>query len=299
MNTFLHKENFITIWEVIRDEEIFKFQSKEIQEHIFQMFTNNIKPFYEVEKVKINKLIDLNKKFILLIINYIKKSYPCNIPNKIKIFNDEPENKLITYEEIQMDRKTQFEKDLLKKQEDFESIVNVKVPPIPKFLDNYQDEPISEMNILMNEITNKRNYDIEELNKKYQVNENQVNNWLKPLDTSIKSEKFNSNSSNNSIENTINPTKINNNNILQKNVTWGENKEILFNNNNNEIMNIDENEMKSNIYYKLKKIENKNNIHISLEENKKEERLIIIENEIKQINITLNKIIDLISINKI
>jgi hypothetical protein len=311
MNTsFLSKENISTIWEVIIDEDIFKFLTRDVKENILQMFSSNIKAFYEVEKVKTSQLMELNKKYILLILNYIKKNYPHKIPNKIKIFNEEPENELIPYEELQNDRKTQFEKDLIKKQEEFENSINVKPPPVPEFSDKYEDTPISEMNLLIKEITSKRNYDVEQINYNYQNNGNQFNNWLKPQDTSIKSEKFNSQPSfqdNNQIntnnkklkylnledENniTVNNINNNNNNLSQKNVTWGENKEISF---NSDFINIDENEMESSIFNKLKKIEKKPGINFSTEEKNNEERLLLLENEVKQINITLNKIIDLI-----
>jgi hypothetical protein len=305
-SSFLSKENISTIWEVIMDEDIFKFLTRDIQESIFKMFSSNIKAFYEVEKVKTYQLMDLNKKYILLILNYIKKNYPHKIPNKIKIFNEEPENELIKYEELQNDRKTQFEKDLIKKQEEFENSINVKPPPVPEFSDKYEDKPISEMNLLIKEITSKRNYDVEQINYNYQNNGNQVNNWLKPQDTSIKSEKFNPNLSlednnqmntNNkkfkylNLEDENNITLNNGNNNLQKNVTWGENKEISF---NNEFINIDENEIESSIFNKLKKIEKKQGINLSIEEKNNEERIHLLENELKQINITLNKIIELI-----
>lgn len=302
-NQFLNKENISTIWEVIIDEDIFKFLTRDIQENIFQMFTNNIKGFYEAEKSKTTQLMDLNKKYILLILSYITKNYPQKIPNKIKISNEEANNELITYEELQNDRKTQFEKDLIKKQEEFENTINVKPPPVPEFSDKYEDKPISEMNILIKEITSKRNYDVEQINYNYQTTGNQVNNWLKPQDTSIKLEKFNSHLSfeDNNQTNTNNKklkylnledeNNITINNLVQKNVTWGENKEISF---YNDTSSIYENEMESNIFNKLKKIGQNKDITISMEEKTNEERILVLENEMKQINITLNKIIDLI-----
>lgn len=286
---FLSQENISTIWEVIRDEEIFKFLTRDIQENIFQMFSSNFKSFYESEKGKTFQLIDLNKKYILLILNYIKKNYPLKIPNKIKIFNEAPENELITYEEFQNERKTQFDKDLIQKQQEFENAINVKVPPIPEFSEKYDDKPISEMDILIKEITSKRNYDVEQLNYN---NINQVNNWLKPQDTSIKSEKFNTNFFEDNNEITLNK-----NNSLQKNVTWGENKEISYKNDNSLI----EEEVETNIFNKLKKFNNNdytninNHITHSMEgKERNEERLLLLEMEMKEINIKLNKIIDLI-----
>lgn len=291
-NLFISQENISTIWEVIRDEEIFKFLTRDIQENIFQIFSTNFKSFYESEKNKTYQLIDLNKKYILLILNYIKKNYPLKIPNKIKIFNESPENELITYEEIQNEKKSQFEKDLNQKQQEFETAINVKIPPIPEFTEKYDDKPISEMDLLIKEITSKRNYDVEQLNYNNNNNINQINNWLKPQDTSIKSEKLNNPVI---LEDNIEKT-LGKNNLSQKNVTWGENKEFSYKNDNILIDNTEEVDI--NIFNKLKKINNNSNntnINLTMEEkNSNEERLILLEIEMKQINIKLNKIIDLI-----
>ena len=268
-NSFLSKENIATIWEVIRDEDIFKFLTLDFQENIFQMFISNIKLFYEAEKDKNIQLFELNKKYILLILNYIRNKYPQKLPTKIKIFKDEPEKELITFEELQNDRKSQFEKDLIKKQEEFENSINIKPPPVPNFSENFEDKPISEMDLLIKEITSKRNYDIEKLNYNYLNNTIQDNNWLKSQETSIKSETFS----------TITSMEENEkNNNIQKNVTWGENKEFEYS---------EEKEIDLNIFQKLKKIENNQG-------NNLEERIYFLENEMKQINLKLNNIIEII-----
>jgi hypothetical protein len=86
VNTFLSKENVNTIWDVISDEDIFKFLSKDYQNQILQLFMNNIKGFFDLEKTKNADLINMNKKYIILILNHIKKIHPYQ-PNKIKISN--------------------------------------------------------------------------------------------------------------------------------------------------------------------------------------------------------------------
>ena len=160
INNFLNKENINTLWDVISDEEIFKFLSRDIQTKISNLFSNNIKGFFETERTKTNSLIDLNKKYILLILNHIKKSYPYQ-PNKIKIYDELPVNEHITVkehitvEEIQNDRKTQFEKDLQQRQQEFENIINIKVPPVPEFADKSEEIPISEMDKIIKEMTAK------------------------------------------------------------------------------------------------------------------------------------------------
>lgn len=46
INNFLHKENLTTLWDVISDEDIFKFLSRDIQSKIAELFTNNVKGFF-------------------------------------------------------------------------------------------------------------------------------------------------------------------------------------------------------------------------------------------------------------
>jgi hypothetical protein len=119
------------IWDVISDEDIFKFLSRDIQSKIADVFTNNLKGFYDNEIQKNITLIDLNKKYILLMLSFIKTNYPQQ-PNKITILEEiSPTNqkKLITYEEIHNDRQSQFEKDSNKRQEEFTNAITLKVPP--------------------------------------------------------------------------------------------------------------------------------------------------------------------------
>ena len=103
----------------------------------------------------------------------------------------------ITYEDIQNVRKSQFEKDLYNRQQEFTSAMSNPVPPVPDFSDKI-DEPISEIEIEIKRIQEQRNYDIEIINKNYQdnivdqVNENPIKlteNWLKSENTNIKNEK--------------------------------------------------------------------------------------------------------------
>lgn len=285
MDIFLDKENITTIWEVIRDEEIFKFLTKDIQETIFNLFTNNIISFYKNEKLKTNTLIDLNKKYIILILNYIKVNFSQKIPTKIKISSDVIEKELITFEEIKTDKISLFEKQLNKKREEFDDIINIKIPPKPVFLDKYEDKPISEMNQIIKEITNIRNYDIDQINYSYNNNPNQINNWLTPKETSVKVEKF------------MNP--INENIHLElkeniKNVTWGINEEVEYNN--------DSEEEDFNIFNKLKKKEIKDEKEKEKEEiiEKMDEKVLNnkfakMEKDMEEINYKLNKIIDFIN----
>ena len=186
INTFLHKENLSTLWDVISDEDIFKFLSRDIQSKVAELFSNNVTGFFEIEKTKTNNLIDINKKYIMLILNHIKKTYTQQMPSKIKILDETPAKEFITAEELHNERKSQFDKDFNKRQEEFENIMAVKAPPVPNFLDKYEDKPIGEMDKIIKEMTAKRNYEVEQITKNTVVDDS----WLKPQETSLKSEKI-------------------------------------------------------------------------------------------------------------
>ena len=202
MNTtnFLNNENVKVLWDVVIDEDIIKRQSREFHENILNLFRSNLKGFYDVESQKTTNLIDMNKKYILLILNYANKQIAQIAQNvkpeyrKIKILDELPQkkvNELITYEEIQNDKRSQFEKDLNRRQEDFSNSMALPVPPVPKFSDNLEDGPISEIEKAIKELTSQRNYDVEQINKS---NNNSLNsntdNWLKPQETSVKNDKL-------------------------------------------------------------------------------------------------------------
>lgn len=294
---FIQKDNVNMLWEVISDEEIFKFLSRDIQGKIYQLFINNIQGFFENERLKTNSLVDINKKYILLILNHIRKSYPIQ-PNKITIYN-EPVKENITFEEIQNERKSKFDRDFSKKQEEFEEIMTLKVPPVPEFADKDKDSPIKEMDKILKEIQAQRNYDIEQINK----NHISTDNWLKPQETSLKSEKFISQKETqqsqrfkflNNLEEDTSP-------IIKdkKNVSFSNIEEVnTFN---------DEDEEHDNIFLKLKKVSKKEPENINIQINEKtnlneqtilnEDRISKLEREVMNINTKMDKILELLSKN--
>ena len=282
INNFLQPDNINTLWDVISDEDIFKFLSRDIQGKISQVFLNNIKGFFEIERTKSNNIIDINKKYILLILTHIKKNYPQQIPSKIKILEEPAAKELITYEEIQNDRKSQFEKDLVKRQEEFTNSITLQVPKVPEFSDNYRDTPIKDMDKIIKEMTEKRNYEVEQINRSYSSNNNDNNdNWLKPQETSIKMEKFEKNANTNTNSNPLQKPKNNNLDSPKKSVTWGEN---------------DDTEVEDNIFKKLKKVQQPlNNISITFDESSTDDKIIMLQTEVKTLNTKLDMIIKLLN----
>ncbi len=206
---FTSSDNIKLLWDIVSDEDVFLFLDKNRQASMYELFLNNIKGFYEAEKNKAPNLVEINKKYISLIMTHINKNYNLN---KIKIHHDNHYNninnnnnnnnkELITIEEIQNGRRSNFERDWIQKQKEFEESITLKTPPVPEFADKQLDTPIQDLDKKLKEIQNQRNYDIEQT---YHYNNNNNNNnsnnnnsnsnsnsnsWLTPQETSVKEQK--------------------------------------------------------------------------------------------------------------
>jgi hypothetical protein len=290
---FIQKDNVNMLWDVISDEENFRFLTRDVQEKIYQLFLNNIQGFFDNEKMKTNSLVDINKKYILLILNHIKKNYNIQ-PNKITIYQD-PVKESITYEEIQNDRRSKFDRDLNRRQEEFEDFMTIKAPPVPEFADKETDRPIKEMDKILKEMQSQRNYEIENINRNQSAT-TQVDNWLKPQETSLKSEKFTP------VEQTQNYSRFK---FLDQDAQEGvkDKKNVSFSN-IEEIKTFNvEDEEDDNIFSKLKKVSGKQTENIKLEMNEpsiienKEDRIAKLEREVKNMNNKMDRILELLGNN--
>ena len=301
MNTagFLHQDNISTLWEVISDEEIFKFLPKDSQSKISQVFLNNIRGFFETEKTKTANLVDMNKKYIMLILSHIKQHFVPQMPNKIKISDEPTPKELITYEEIQTDRQSQFEKDLSRRQDEFTRTMTLTAPNAPDFTDKLEDKPIEGMDRLIKEMTAKRNYEVEQINRNYTSDVNQTSNWLKPQETSVKTDKFPAQQDTASAAprfkflNTDEALSGSGGDQGKKNVTWGANKEISTTN-----LDSNDDELETNIFKKLKRVgpepAAQNNIQLSLHEDSHEDRLANMERQITALAAKMETLIQLL-----
>jgi len=288
---------------------MYKMLSIENQNKVAQLFNSNIKGFYDNECKNPTNLMEINKKFIILILNYIKNNLTSSSQlNKIKIHEEvlppAVSKELITYEEIQTERQSQFEKDFNKRQEEFSSAMTLPKPKIPEFKDNLNEGPITEMEKIIKEMTTQRNYEVEQISKSHKP----PDNWLQPKETSIKNEKqINSEGllNNNNNNNKLRYLKIDNENIIltnnsekRKNVSWGLNSEI------SEIEEISQNNtIDENIFSKLKKIAPTENIQLVINDSKNlndknNEKINKLENEIYIINNKIDMILNILKENK-
>ena len=187
-NDFLKGENIKMIWDVIYDEQIVNYNSKDILQQINTIFSSNIKPFFESEKDQFTNLMEMNKKYIQFICNFIQQKFP--VRQQLQMQKKPVEKELITYEDLQADRVSQFEKDYTQRQQEFTNAMSFPVPPTPKFNDNL-DGPYGEIDVAMKRVIEERNYEMQQYNNA--IDKNQVNHFLKPQETSVKIEKVNKN----------------------------------------------------------------------------------------------------------
>ena len=176
MESFLTNDNMNLLWDVITDEDILKNRSKDVIDIVHEMFQTNINSFYNIEKRKSTSLIELNKKYIMQILNYVNNIIGRS--NKVK-------EELHTHADIQKDRRSQFEQELTIKQQEFNTSMTVPVPNTPNFNDNL-DQPLSDIENDIKKLTEQRKYDIDKINNNY----NKADDWLKSKETSIKGEKI-------------------------------------------------------------------------------------------------------------
>lgn len=174
---FISKENVELMWEILLDEPLQKSSREEII-NCRRIFEDEIKLFYNTysnsnTNTQNITLIRLNQIFLGKIIQQFK-----------------PKN-IYTSEDIQKDRSTKFDSALSKKRQEFEDAITLKKPPTPVFEDSKMVDrvPVNEMEALIAQTISQRNFDISNI----PVNNNYTN-WLKPEETSIKSENQQSNS---------------------------------------------------------------------------------------------------------
>jgi hypothetical protein len=186
-NDFLTKENVSLLWEVIMDDDLMKNKQQSEVSQIIDIFNVNLKKFHA--STNNNNLTELNKNYITVMINFINKNF--NKPIVKNNINQNQKKDLITYEEIQNDRLSQFERDYNNRQQEFTSAMSLPVPEAPDFSDK-TDGPLTEIEVEVKRYMAQRNYDVEQLNKTMDNNNNnqgKANTWLKPQETSLKAEK--------------------------------------------------------------------------------------------------------------
>jgi hypothetical protein len=235
MDNFLSKQNKGLIWDILDENLTIDINYKP---EVFNLLESNFVPFYEKEKHNSGSLIDLNKKYIMLIKNYVNKN-----------FNNKPDYKkekqeLITSQDINKNNQKQFDAKFNYHKTDFDNMINLKKPEVPEFAINNSDVPLKETDKLIEEIIKNRNYDISIIHKN-----NDKNNDNNKIDNSINQKELNKNSTfrniniNEEIDSSEFQKEIIHLDKKEKHISWAD-------------KSLDTN----NIFTKLKKISNINDL---------------------------------------
>lgn len=292
------------IWEIILDDIKPRLKSQEQFSHARGVFINQARLFFEREKNVSQNLMEMNKKFISLIMNSFNS-------NRQHSFQSPPTKQLFKAEDIQADRLNAFEKGLAEKKNDFLNAITVPVPEAPRFSDSSRDEPIGgAMGELIARTLAQRNFEVETFHKT--ANKEDVEKWLKPAETSVKVEKAQQNQQTASQleekqkqyqynqpapkfiqigeELPLAPTS-------KKQISWGENQEYEVNE-----ISLEINEISStvpNIFSRLKQIkeENPETLEIKKEIKNMGEKIVNLEDKMDQILELLKNKIELATNN--
>jgi hypothetical protein len=299
---FITSENIEMIWELILDNIRPRLKSQELFAHARGFFINQARLFFEREKETSQSLMEMNKKFISLIMNSFNSQQQQQQQRPV---NQQPQVKqLFKAEDIQAERMNAFERGLAEKKNDFMTAMSVPVPEAPKFSDSSRDEPIGgAMGELIARTLAQRNFDVESIHRA--TNKEDVEKWLKPAETSVKMEKVQQNQqSATQLEekqyqyNQPAPKFIQIGEELplapssKKQISWGENQEYEINEIQleiNEISSRNSEYNNPNIFSRLKQIREENPENIQLKNEMK-----VMRNQILSLEDKMNQVLELL-----
>ena len=122
MNDFRNNNNLSTLWDVLIEENIIEMQNERELKSVQQIFENCITKFCKEneESFKKSSLLNMNKLFI---------------------------------------KHFQVEQQFQMKQQEFQTFHSINIPIEPELKNTIHDKPISNMNLLVEEMIKKRNLD--------------------------------------------------------------------------------------------------------------------------------------------
>lgn len=271
LQQFKTVKNINMLWEVLLDELNINNQNTAAVTNIRSVFESNVNPFLSRANPNMG-LMNLNKIFLTQIVAAVNRLFPnINQQQPVKLINISDEivsNEPYKVEDIHNARQTEFETQVNQRRNDFESLVMVQKPKELDFSDKAENSKIKEMEALIAETIAKRNFDIEQINTNMNTNQNTGQNtdeWLKPNNTSLRTEKQQQ-----QIQNDTSQRKHKYVNTLEQEAPSNQSsfltmpvKKVSFNENNNMTMTIEEYtepdiqdtiNIPTNIFNKLKKV---------------------------------------------
>ena len=267
------------LWKLMYDNGLFKNLEDKYAKEVHNYFDLKMN-YIDNNKKGNDTLITLNKQAISEMMNDIKIKFPLHTSssfssplNKVELPMQMTPKSSITSQDLLQDRQISFTQQLKNVKNDFETLMNLKKPEIIDFTDKIDDFLIKKD--VKNDDTNQDSSDIERLlAETIAKRENLVIN-INEKEKSKASQWINNNREPNN--NNREPIEITNNLPFEI-------EELNNDNNDNEIINLER--------VDEKKIVTKKNVRFSdeLYENKDKD----IQEQLKEINLKLNKIMELL-----
>lgn len=227
--SFLSQQNKEILWEIIQDNEK---KNPIQQEQLGLFFQNMVKSFYEREKDNHGTLMNMNKAFIITFFTVLNTHHNAKPSPQNASFQ-----KLVTHEQLQEQRMSQFERDLERRKNEFDRSMTLSVPEAPQFKDASHDNLLihEEMDLRVKQMAAAREMDMFSF---HSGNKEEVERWLQPQETSVKVDKQNMLTKQNALPNPQEKVFIQIteedmdhglNAVDLKGVTWGKNQVQEFN----------------------------------------------------------------------
>ena len=179
MNTNQNKE---MLWELLRDNNAFQGLTNTQYNNVITIFNTTLNQTTTANK----PLMELNKEFISSMLQQLNSIKSNTLQDNVK--NNIVDPKVLTHEEIQKQKRSEFENNLEKRQSEFTKYMKIHVPDTIDFGDNIKEEPISNVDSLIHEKMKERSYDIFDKQEEKTLNENGTANNGNDTTNSIKKE---------------------------------------------------------------------------------------------------------------
>lgn len=143
MTQFISKDNSNLLWDILNENPLFLKFSKNKEDLIMKVLQDDMKSFYD-RNLQINDLMELNKRFIAYITNALLEKN-----NK---------SKSVTFEDT-----------FKKKEEEYHQAFKSPLPPQVNFSDDQIDEKISNIDELITNVMQTRQFDIQQIEQQNDV----------------------------------------------------------------------------------------------------------------------------------
>jgi hypothetical protein len=142
------------LWELLRDNNAFQGLTNTQYNNVITIFNTTLNQTTTANK----PLMELNKQFISSMLQQLNSIKSNTLQDNVK--NNIVDPKVLTHEEIQKKKRSEFENNLEKRQSEFTKYMKIHVPDTIDFGDNIKEEPISNVDSLIHEKMKERSYDI-------------------------------------------------------------------------------------------------------------------------------------------